>query len=149
MSGLLSPRVRERHPKLFTTGDTVFEDMEAQFSIADGRMSSRDLTLHAEDFSLHGRANVGLDRSLDMSANFEASEKLTATLVAEVDAMKYLKGSSGRVQIPFKLRGFLPDVRPEPDMAFVRKALQRALIRGLTDSLLRPKKKDPARAGTP
>lgn len=149
MTGLLSPRVRERHPKLFTSGETVFEDMAAQFSIAAGHMSSRDLTMHAEDFSLHGRADLGLDRSIDVSANFEASEKLTATLVAEIDAMKYLKGSSGRVQIPFQLRGFLPDVRPEPDMAFVHKALQRALIRGLTDSLLRPKKKGPGKADTP
>jgi hypothetical protein len=65
--------------------------------------------------------------------------------------MKYLKGSSGRVQIPFRLRGFLPDVRPEPDMRFVRDALQRALLRGLTDYLLRPKNKSTGsgKAGSP
>lgn len=136
LSGLISPRVRSRHPALFETGDTPFEDMAGEFSIADGRMTSRDLTLRAEDFSLHGRAEIGLDRSLDTRATFEASEELTATLISEVDAVKYLRGSSGRVQIPFRLRGVLPRVRPEPDADFVRAALERAIVQEILPGIL-------------
>lgn len=138
LTGLISPEVRTRHPQLFSSTDTVFEDMAGEFSIAGGRMQSRDLTLRAQDFSLHGRAAIGLDRSLDVRATFEASEKLTASLIQSISAAKYLTGSSGRIQIPFQLRGTLPNVRPEPDRKFISDALGRAVIQGLADKLLKP-----------
>lgn len=138
LTGLISPEVRTRHPQLFSSTDTVFEDMAGEFSIAGGRMQSRDLTLRAQDFSLHGRAAIGLDRSLDVRATFEASEKLTASLIQSISVAKYLTGSSGRIQIPFQLRGTLPNVRPEPDRKFISDALGRAVIQGLADKLLKP-----------
>ncbi len=138
LTGLISPDVRARHPQLFSSTDTVFEDMAGEFSIAGGRMQSRNLTLQAQDFSLHGRTTIGLDRSLDVRATFEASEKLTASLIQSISVAKYLTGSSGRIQIPFQLRGTLPNVRPEPDRKFISDALGRAVIQGLADKLLKP-----------
>jgi uncharacterized protein involved in outer membrane biogenesis len=136
LSELLSPKFRREYPSLFSTGDTSFKDLSGTLQIADGRISSKDLALSAADYFVRGRGSVGLDKTIDVTAAFQASDKLTKDLVAEVSAVKYLEAGSGRIEIPFRLTGELPSVRPQPDMSFVTSALQRALVGTLTDKLL-------------
>jgi hypothetical protein len=136
LSELLSPKFRREYPSLFGTGDTSFKDLSGTLQIANGRISSKDLALSAADYFVRGRGSVGLDKTIDVTAAFQASDKLTKDLVAEVSAAKYLEAGSGRIEIPFRLTGELPSVKPQPDMSFVTSALQRALVGTITDKLL-------------
>jgi len=143
LSELLSPDLRGRYPRLFSTGETRFDELDSAFSVAQGRFSSDDVTIVSRDFLIFGRGTAGLDRSIDLSATFEASEALTADLIAQVGVAKYLAGRSGRLQLPFKLRGAPGSLAVQPDLSVVRQALERAAVRGLADALLGSDDKQP------
>ncbi|MEE8580881.1 MAG: AsmA-like C-terminal region-containing protein [Myxococcota bacterium] len=143
LSGLLSSDLRRKHPQLFGSGDTVFEAMGGDLQIAEGRARVRNLRLAANDYSVVARGSVGLDGKVDMKATFSASDALTASLVKKLSQMQYLKGKRGRIEIPFRIGGRLPDVKLKPDTQFVSKALQRALVDSVIENLLRASKPKP------
>jgi AsmA protein len=135
LSSLRSPELKRKHPGVFSSGDTTFRDLTSKFTVADGRMSTKNLDLEASDYGISGAGSIGLDGSVDMSANFRASQALTRSLVSEVDAVKYLADDSGAVEIPFRLTGTLPALRAQPDTRILGKALEGALVGGLVDQL--------------
>ena len=139
LSGLLSPEFRKRHPALFTTGSTQFDDLTSAISMKDGRIHTDNLALKAADYSMAASGTVGLDRTADLSARFIASKKLSQDLIGEVSALRYLTDSGGNVAIPFRLAGDLTSAHPQLDKQFVAQALQKALIGNLTDQLFRPR----------
>lgn len=135
LSSLISPELKRKHPSLFSSGDTTFQDLTSKFTVERGRMATEDLALKAADYGIRGAGSIGLDGSVDMSANLRASKALTQSLVSEVDAVKYLADNSGNVEIPFRLTGTLPAVRAQPDTRILGKALEAALVGGIVDQL--------------
>jgi len=136
LSGLLSQNLKTKYPRMFQTGDTAFDALTGVFKLVEGRLVTDNLLVKAPDFAVRGKGGIGLDRSVDLNAAFEASAPLTKDLLREVGAMKYLTDRSGKVAIPFRLQGTLPAVRPRPDLAFVGSALQRAVADKLMGNLL-------------
>ena len=57
------------------------------------------------------------------------SQKLSADIAEDVKGAKYIVNEQSRVEIPFALAGTLPQVRPQPDLAYVGRLLQRAALR--------------------
>jgi len=136
LTALLSPDLRRQFPQLFSTGRTTFDELTGGISIARGRIASDDLALKASDYLLTGGGSVGLDRSVDFGATFEASQQLTQALAKQVSAARYLADRSGRIHIPFRLSGTLPSVHVEPNLRMVESALKNAVVGNLTDALL-------------
>jgi len=128
LSNLISPRVRSKYPDLFSTGDTKFEKLGGSVRIADGAARSDDLTLAARDYAILGKGTYSLDNALDFTATLVASKQLSDDIVADVREVKYITNEQGKVEIPFRLTGALPKVRPKPDGEFIAKALQRAVV---------------------
>src|SRR5207249_10934668 len=46
----------------------------------------------------------------------------------DVHEVKYLANEQGKVEIPFRLTGALPHVKPKPDSQFIARALSRAVV---------------------
>lgn len=128
LSNLISPRVRQRHPALFATGDTEFDKLGASVQIADGIARSDDLALAARDYSIAGKGTYSLDNQLDFSATLMASKDLSDDVVSDVREAKYIANQQGKIEIPFRLSGELPHVKPKPDAEFITKALSRAIV---------------------
>ncbi|MFQ5479445.1 MAG: AsmA family protein [Candidatus Binatia bacterium] len=149
LSGLLSPGLRRKHPALFETGDTEFDALRGRFKISAGRITSDDLLVSAKDYAIRARGTGGLGGELDLIATLVASEALTADLSRAVAEIRHLVADSGRLEIPFKLEGKLPDLRPQVDMEFVAEALQRALLGTVLDRLLGTPETPPNGAQTP
>lgn len=147
LSNFISPRIRKKYPELFGTGDTNFDEMGGTFQIADGRASTDDLVLSARDYSVRGKGYFTFEQAVDFTATLIASEKLTADIVGEVKEARYLTGSSGRLEIPFRLKGTLPDARPKPDSSFIANALQRAVVDKGLDALFKKGKKEEKKGG--
>ncbi len=128
LSNLISPRVRARHPELFETGDTKFEKLGGSVQIADGVARSDDLTLAARDYAMLGKGTYSLDNELDCNATLVASKDLSDDVIADVREAKYIADAQGRIEIPFRLTGALPHVKPKPDTEFIARALGRAVL---------------------
>ena len=147
LSNLLSPELAQKYPRIFSSKDTYFDKLEGQLSIADGKLVSDNLSLRAADFSIRGSGGIGFDRSVDLKAALDLSPGLSQDLIGRVGVAKHLADRSGRLQIPFKLAGTLPGVRPQPDMSFVSHAVQRAAVEGLVGDILQSGKKKTAGSG--
>jgi hypothetical protein len=128
LSNLISPRVRARHPELFETGDTKFEKLGGSVQIADGVARSDDLTLAARDYAMLGKGSYSLDNELDCNATLVASKALSDDVIADVREAKYIADAQGRIEIPFRLTGALPHVKPKPDTEYIARALGRAVL---------------------
>jgi hypothetical protein len=143
LSSFISPRVRKKYPQLFGTSDTPFDQLGGTFQIADGRATTNDLVLSARDYAVNGKGYFTFEQEVDFTATLVASENLTADIVADVKEARYLTGKSGRLEIPFRLEGTLPDARPKPDSSFIASALQRAIVdKGLDSLFNKGKNKD-------
>jgi hypothetical protein len=136
LSGLLSPGLRARHPALFATGDTVFDALQAAVEISEGFARTRGLRIAAQDYVISGDGRIGLDGALDLSARLTASDALSRDLVQEVRASRYLAGRSGRIEVPFRLSGRLPDAKVRPDLEGVTQAVSGALVGNLLEKAL-------------
>src|SRR6185295_8368616 len=117
-SNLISPRVRAKHPALFATGDTKFDKLGGSVVIADGIARSDDLTIQARDYAMLGKGTYSLDNELDFTATLVASRELSDDVIADLRETKYLANQEGKIEIPFRLTGSLPRVKPKPDGEF-------------------------------
>jgi AsmA protein len=155
LSALLSPNLRSRYPQVFGVEDTVFEKLDAQIDIRDGFVHARDLRLAARDYAIDGHGRVSLEGRLDMTTVMSFSESLSQDLVASVKQARYLRGRSGRVELPVRLTGALPKVVATPDLGYVAQAVSRELVGSLLEKALggatqpTPDPTEPAPEGQP
>jgi autotransporter translocation and assembly factor TamB len=147
LTQLISANVRDEYPEIFRTGDTRFDELGATLRIHEQRVRTDDLRLSARDYSVDATGSFGFDGSADLNATFVASQKLTDDLLRSVKEARVLTDERGRLAIPFRLRGRLPNVKPKPDTEFVADSLRRALLDGGLDRLLRGKPKEGATPG--
>lgn len=136
LSNLLPPKLRSDYPQVFGVEDTVFENMDAKIDIRDGFAYFRDFRLAARDYAITGNGRLSLDNHLDLTAVMAFAESLSDRLVAAAEPMRYLRDQNGRVEIPVKLIGSLPDVKSVPDVGYIAKAASRQAVgKLLTDAL--------------
>jgi hypothetical protein len=144
LSNFISPRIRKKYPDIFATGDTKFEKLGGSVQIADGRANTRDLEITARDYSMRGEGVYELRNHLDFKATLFASKALSTDIIDDVKEAKYLAAADGRIEIPFRVTGALPSVKPMPDAAIIQKAIGRAVIdKGLEKIFGKPKKEEP------
>ncbi len=128
LSGLVSQNLRERYPDVFKTSSTVFYNMKSPFKIDKGKINLNNILLDATNYIVDGGGSIGLDSALDIDGVVTLSEKLSNDLIANQKYIGILKNSEGKIQIPFLLDGNLPGVRPKPDINFISKKIQTAII---------------------
>jgi uncharacterized protein involved in outer membrane biogenesis len=128
LSHVISPRVRSTYPVVFSTGDTKFTKLGGSVQIASGVAHSDDLTLEARDYAMRGKGTFALTNELDVTATLVASKQLSDDIVADVREVKYIENDQGKVAIPFRLTGALPQVKPKPDIEFLTRSLSRAVV---------------------
>jgi len=141
LSGLISHRVSEKYPELFGADDTRFDVLSGTVQISGGLARTNDLTISARDYTIIGKGIFAFENLLDFTATLSASQKLTDDLVSDVKGAEYITDEQGRLSIPFRMAGALPEVKPKPDTKFIAKALKRGLVKGGIEKLFGGKKK--------
>ncbi len=149
LSKLISPRVRNRYPAVFGTGDTKFDELGGSVQVANGVARSDDLTLAARDYAMLGKGTFALDNQVDFTATLVASKQLSDDIISDVREAQYITDEEGKLQIPFRLTGSLPRVKPKPDGEFIVKALSRAAIGKGLEKIFGKEKPSPAPGETP
>jgi AsmA protein len=127
LASLIPPGLRDRHPDIFSTGDTRFDTLSADLRIGGQRLLIDSAVAAAKDYSVHGQGTLTFDQVVDMTATLTASLGLTKDLVGAVSQAQLLADEAGRISIPFRLAGRLPNVRPKPDTEVVSRVLRKAL----------------------
>ena len=129
ISSLISSRLPSRYRIIFDRKDTPFDTMEASFTVEKGRIRSDDLLLATPDYSIDGKGWIGFDKTMKWDANLVMSSQFTKELMEEHRNVRYMVDRRGRLSVPFRLEGTLPNVRPKPDI--------RALTQRITSGLMK------------
>jgi len=137
LSNLLPPSLREEFPALFGTGDTEFESLRAHAKVGGGALELTELEAAARDYQVLGAGRVALaDGKTDLATQFVMAEPVSAALVEATAELAPLRNDAGRIVVPVRIRGTLPDVKPQPDVAYVAKAVGRDQAKKLIDKAL-------------
>ncbi len=113
----LGPEVRA----LVDADSTAIKTLTGTFSIAEGRMATRDLHLVSDIFELRGEGNFGFDSSVDINATIFFDRQFVERLMASNKNLQFLADKDGRLVLPLAIKGRLPKVLVLPD---VRKLLE-------------------------
>lgn len=124
---LVPAGLRRRRPELFGAADTQFEELRATARIADRRATTDDLVMRTESYTVTGRGGVTFDGQVDLTGIFVAGPKLTADVLESVKDARWATNAEQRVEVPFRVAGRFPDLRPQPDPVFVARVVGRAL----------------------
>ncbi len=136
IANLLPPKLRQKRPDLFESGDTRFESLRATATIAGETARTEDFLLAAKAFSVRGAGSLDAVGRVDFAGTFVAARGLTADVVASIREARFITNDDGLLQIPFLLRGRLPKVKAQPDLGIVTQALQRGLLSHGLDAVL-------------
>ena len=133
---LVPARVRERYPAIFATDDTRFDELDSDVRIGNERIQVEAVNVAARDYALRGKGVITFAQHADLTATLVASTSLTADIVGMLKQASYLTDNTGRLAIPFRFAGTLPNVRPKPDAEFVTRVVEKALVGEGLDRLL-------------
>ncbi|MBI2360425.1 MAG: DUF748 domain-containing protein [Deltaproteobacteria bacterium] len=136
ISDLLSSALRARHRSLLQSRDTAFDKLAATFIVADKRIHTRNLLIVTPDYTVRGEGSIGFDRTIRWSGELVMSPQFTQELVREHRNARYLLDRQGKLAVPFRLEGTLPQVQAKPDTQWLAERIQRGLVqRGMERAL--------------
>jgi AsmA protein len=92
-----------------------FDSLSAKLSLAGGAMTADDVTMHAPDFDLRGRARVASNNALSGQAQLTLSDALSREAQGKNKDLK-LMFEDGRITLPVALSGTLLQPSVSPDM---------------------------------
>jgi len=133
---LVPSRIRDGYPAIFATDDTQFDELSSDVRIGGQRIVVETMSVVAHDYAIHGHGHITFAREMDLTGTLVASMPFTDDVLGALREAKYLTNDAGRLAIPFRLTGVLPNVRPKPDADFVARVLQRAIAGEGLDRLL-------------
>ncbi len=135
LSGWISPKVKEKHPRVFSTGNTVFKEMGADVEIEQGKLRTNDLALETDDFGLVGGGTIGLDGSVDLKTEFKSSPALATSLVGVAGPTQHLLDHVGRLVVPVEITGDVTDPTVKVDEKYLGQALTKTAVGTATSAL--------------
>lgn len=137
LSNLLPASVRDKFPALFTAGDTEFESLRAHADVGGGTLRLTELDAAARDYQVLGSGRVALgDGKTDLATQLVMAEPVSTALVDATSELAPLRNDAGRIVVPVRIRGTLPDLTPQPDVEYVAKAVGRDKATKLIDKVL-------------
>ena len=119
LADLISPKMRDENPKLFSSDDTEFDAVSAGLEIKDGRVHTENFVMESKDFGIDGRGSFGLDGSVDFEGVLKTSPAMTSRLVRSAAPARALLDSTGRISIPLQVTGSVGALEVKPDKQFV------------------------------
>jgi hypothetical protein len=124
---LMPARLRRKRPELFGGADTRFEELRASARIAGGRATSDDIMMRTDAYTVTGKGSVDADGKVDLTADFVADPTLTADVLGSLKDARWVTNDAHLVAVPFRVSGWLPELRVKPDPEFVARAVGRAV----------------------
>ena len=110
------------------SNDTLIKSLTGSFSIGDAKVSTQDLKLLSDIFTLEANGTVGFDMNLDLNATLLFNRAFSDDLAKTKKDIKKIFDSEGRLVIPLTLKGVPPKILVTPNFEkLVEVGAQRAL----------------------
>jgi AsmA protein len=106
--------------------DTKFSRLETSLALANGRVSTPDLTLAGADVSAAATGSIGLDRTLDYAGRIVLGPSIVKSLGK---TGRYVADPEGRIALPFHATGQIASPKVTIDESIVVDLGRRALAR--------------------
>ncbi len=135
LSSLISSRLRERYPEIFATQHGKFNELRSVFVLRNSKVNIDTIHLTAPDYAVQGTGWLDFHQQLDLRAQLLLSQKLSADIATDVKEAQYIVNKQRQMEIPFAVVGTLPNVRPQPDVAYVGRLVQHAAMQKGTEEL--------------
>ncbi len=91
--------------------DTNFDALKANFTLDKGRLSSDNLIVTTDDYTVTGAGWFAPDRTTRWNGLLVLSPRLTQEIQRDYRWMRHLLDRRGRLAIPFRIDGTIPNVR--------------------------------------
>jgi uncharacterized protein involved in outer membrane biogenesis len=128
IGSLVPQSIANRHPELFQSPDTDFQQMGLSFVIQGPRITSHDIEMKTVDYALNGDGWFDMDKNIDLSARILLSQQLTREIIEQKKNVVYVTNNSGQIDIPLRITGQLPKPNVLPDVTeLAQRAGQRAV----------------------
>jgi hypothetical protein len=128
LTNAFSPALRNKYPETFKAKDTEFNELEANFDVADGRVNLNNLRMSAAEFIVQGNGWMDFTRRIDVPATLMFSRRFSADLAQSAREVKYLLNKQGQLEVPMSVRGRLPNVKARPDVKNLAQLAQRGFL---------------------
>jgi hypothetical protein len=119
-------RVPPGFAALFRRRDTPIESLKLSFTIDQKRIFSENLVITTPDYTITGAGWIGLNRSTRWNGLIVLSPRLTQEVQRDYRIIRYLLDRRGRLAIPFRVDGEIPNV----SVRLENRALAQALRTG-------------------
>jgi len=125
---LVPKSVIDRHPELFSNPDTDIQIASLNYVVAGPRITTHDLKVQTQDYSLFGDGWIDLDKNIAMAAQIVLERQFSGDLIAAKRNIQYLADRNGQIIVPLQLAGQLPKPAVVPDVAqLAQRASERAV----------------------
>ena len=105
---------------------TKFSKLETSLALANGRVTTPDLTLSGPDVGATANGSIGLDRTLDYSGRLILGPSIVKSFGK---TGRYVADSEGRLALPFRASGPIASPKVTIDESIVLELGRRALAR--------------------
>lgn len=130
LTSLFSGRIKDRYPHIFKEGTTVFEQLDTEVEAVGDRIVVKRVTLKARDYDITGKGSVELDGDTDIDGRLTVSEDLSSDLFPGL-RLTPITNDKGQIEVPFTLRGTLPELRLQPRLKLIQTLLEKSVGRGV------------------
>lgn len=97
--------------ELAKPNDTRFDTINSTFTVDKGRFSTDNLIVSTPDYTVTGAGWFALDRSTRWNGLLVLSPRLTQEIQRDFRWIRHILDRRGRLAIPFRIEGTIPDVR--------------------------------------
>jgi len=134
LNGSLLSNTSEGDKNNLSSKETEIKNFSANFLINDARITTQDLILESNIFTLNAHGSVGFDSSVDLKCRMTFNPEFSQGIVAKVKELKQSLDQEGRLIIPLALKGKAPIFIVTPDVSeLVKKGLKDVATKALGD----------------
>ncbi len=130
LTSLFSGRIKDRYLHIFKDETTVFEQLDTEVEAVGDRIVVKRVTLKARDYDITGRGSVGLNGATDLDGMLRLSENLSSNLLPG-SRLTPITNDKGQIEVPFTLRGTIPDLRLQSRFKLIQTLLEKSVGRGM------------------
>lgn len=115
----LKKSLPEKYVGLLSQNFTAFKPINADFEIKNGRFFFDKLLVESDTFYLAAGGSVGMDQSLEISANLFIPKDLSGAFIDSVPEFQYLSDDNGIITMPLEIKGKIPNITVMPNLNYV------------------------------
>ena len=128
LTHLVSPKVRQKYPAIFSRQETEFSRLGSRFRLDQGKILLDDVHLDAANYATQGQGWLDYDQNIDFHGQLILAKDLSKDIQDDVRLASLLSNDQGQIALPFTLSGSLTGAKPVPDVAAVARRVQRSVV---------------------